>query len=352
MAEEVFRLQASIEVNLNEFEAELNKAKKDFASIFDNLKVRTPAPEVTAPDATPVKNFIDDTKSKVANLTENIGTSIKQLPSKIGESFRNLAGTVGGFLSEIPAKAGEILNDTIGILQNIATNLATTGLNFLKESVSAGADFDKSMSQVAATMGKSVAEVSELRDFAREMGNSTAFSATESADALNYMALAGYDAETSMAMLPNVLNLASAGGISLANASDMVTDSQSALGLSLDETAELVDKMAAASANSNTSVAQLGEAILTVGGTAKKLKGGTTELGVILGILADNGIKGAQGGTALRNILNSLISPTAEASEMLDSMGISLYDEAGNMRSLNDVFIELRDGMNSLATQA
>ncbi|MDE6671475.1 MAG: phage tail tape measure protein, partial [Ruminococcus sp.] len=345
---EVFRLQAEISLNLREFEENLGKAKKGFASIFDNLKVRTPAPEVSAPDGEPIKNFVDDTKANVANMTEHIGASLKQFPSKIGESFKNIAGTVGGFLAEIPAKVTEIFNNTVKIVQNISS----IGVDFLKESVSAGADFDKSMAQVAATMGKSVEEVAGLRDFALEMGNSTAFSATESADALNYMALAGYDAETSMKMLPNVLNLASAGGISLADASDMVTDSQSALGLTLDETAELVDKMAAASANSNTSVAQLGEAILTVGGTAKKLQGGTTELGVILGILADNGIKGAEGGTALRNMLNSLISPTTEASKMLDSMGISLYDQAGNMRSLNDVFLELRAGMDGLATQA
>ena len=103
-------------------------------------------------------------------------------------------------------------------------------------------------------------------------------------------------------MLPNVLNLAAAGGMELASASDMVTDAQSALGLTLDETSELVDKMAKASSKSNTSVAQLGEAILTVGGTAKTLSGGTTELNMALGVLADNGIKGAEGGTALRKI--------------------------------------------------
>ena len=246
MSEEVFKLQAAVELNLAEFESQLNKAKKGFVAIFDNLKVRTPTPEVSAPDDSPIKNFIDSTKTNVANMTEHIGGSIKQLPSKIGESFKNIAGTVGGFLAEIPAKVTEIFNNTIQVIQN----LSSKGIDFLKESVTAGVDFDKSMAQVAATMGKSVDDVAELRDFAREMGNSTAFSATEAADALNFMALAGYDAETSMSMLPNVLNLASAGGISLATASDMVTDSQSALGLSLDETTELVDKMAAASANS------------------------------------------------------------------------------------------------------
>lgn len=250
---------------------------------------------------------------------------------------------------------------TAGALGAKAIGIATTAVvGFGTASVKAGAEFDSSMSQVAATMGytadelqNSTSEASKnmqaLRDFAQEMGSKTAFSASEAADALNYMALAGYDAETSMNMLPNVLNLAAAGGIELASASDMVTDAQSALGLSLDETSQLVDKMAKASSKSNTSVAQLGDAILTVGGTAKNLKGGTTELSTALGILADNGIKGAEGGTALRNIILSLSTPTDKAAKKMKELGLEVYDADGNMRPLNDIFNDLNgtlSGMN------
>lgn len=219
---------------------------------------------------------------------------------------------------------------------------------FAKSSVDAGMTFDSSMSQVAATMGTTVDEIQNLRDFAQEMGSKTAFSASQAADALNYMALAGYDAETSMEMLPNVLNLAAAGGIDLAYASDMITDSQSALGLSLDETAELVDKMAKASSKSNTSVAQLGEAILTVGGTAKTLAGGTTELSTVLGILADNGVKGAEGGTALRNIILSLSAPTSTAAEAMESLGLNAFDADGNLRPLNETFGDLDKALSTM----
>lgn len=218
---------------------------------------------------------------------------------------------------------------------------------FAKSSVDAGMTFDSSMSQVAATMGTTVDEIQDLRDFAQEMGSKTAFSASQAADALNYMALAGYDAETSMEMLPNVLNLA-AGGIDLAYASDMITDSQSALGLSLDETAELVDKMAKASSKSNTSVAQLGEAILTVGGTAKTLAGGTTELSTALGILADNGVKGAEGGTALRNIILSLSAPTSTAAKAMESLGLNAFDADGNLRPLNETFGDLDKALSTM----
>lgn len=219
------------------------------------------------------------------------------------------------------------------------------GVDFLKDSVNTGMAFDKSMAQVAATMGTTVDQIGDLREFAQEMGAATAFSATQAADALNYMALAGYDAKTSMEMLPNVLNLAAAGGIELARASDMVTDAQSALGLTLPQTSQLVDKMAKASSKSNTSVAQLGEAILTVGGTAKVLSGETTELATMLGVLADNGIKGAEGGTALRNVILAFTAPTQKASDLMKKLGVNAFDSTGKLRPLNDVFGDLNGAM-------
>lgn len=227
---------------------------------------------------------------------------------------------------------------------------STAVVKFASDSVQVGQNFDKSMSQVAATMGKTVDEIQNLRDFAQEMGSTTAFSASQAADALNYMALAGYDAETSMNMLPNVLNLAAAGGMELATASDMVTDASSALGLSIDETSELVDKMAKASSISNTSVSQLGDAILTVGGTAKNMAGGTTELAQVLGILADNGVKGAEGGTALRNIILSLSAPTDAAAKKIAALGLKVNDAEGNMRPMKDIMGDL-NGILGTMTQ-
>ena len=229
------------------------------------------------------------------------------------------------------------------------TAASTAVVGFGKSAVTAGSQFDTSMSQVAATMGKSTDEIKDLREFAKKMGRETAFSASEAADALNYMALAGYDSKTSMSMLPNVLNLAAAGSIGLAEASDMVTDAQSALGLSLDDTSKLVDKMAKASSKTNTSVAQLGEAILTVGGTAKNLKGGTTELSTALGLLADNGVKGAEGGTALRNIILSLSAPTDSAAKALKALGVEVFDEQGNMRDLESIFTDLNASLSTMS---
>jgi len=227
------------------------------------------------------------------------------------------------------------------------------------------ADFDTSMSQVQATMGitkdaetqlngESVNTVEALRDLAKQMGSETAFSASECADAMNYLALAGYDTQEIYDTLPTVLNLAAAGGIDLASASDMVTDAMSALGMETSEADTMVDQMSKTASTTNTSVAQLGEAILTIGATAKTVKGGTAELNTALGILANNGIKGAEGGTHLRNVILALQSPTDKAAACMESLGVEVYDSEGNMRSLNDILGDLNtsmDGMTSAEKQ-
>lgn len=219
--------------------------------------------------------------------------------------------------------------------------------------INTGREFEGAMSQVAATMliDKTTAEGQKafetLENAARECGASTAFSATEAAEALNYLALAGYDADKAATALPTVLKLAGAGAMDLAAASDMVTDSMSALGIEATEAnlTQFSDQLAQTASKANTSVAQLGEAILTVGGTAKGLAGGTTELNTALGILADNGLKGAEGGTHLRNIILSLQNPTDKAAASLQNLGVDVYDAQGNMRGLNDVFKDLQGAM-------
>lgn len=273
--------------------------------------------------------------------------------------LKSAKGMATGTSQDITKTVGNIKKGAL-----LATGAMVAGITaFGVSSVKTGMQFDTSMSQVAATMGKTMDEMESeigsvdlawgefsgnLREYAQEMGKHTAFSATEAADALNYMALAGYDTQKSMEMLPNVLNLAAAGSMELATASDMVTDASSALGLSTEETTMMVDQMAMTASKSNTSVAQLGDAMLTVGGTAKNMKGGTTELSTALGILADNGIKGSEGGTILRNAILSLTAPTSKAQKELDSLGVSVFDSEGNMRSMNDIMMDLDSSMSNL----
>lgn len=242
-------------------------------------------------------------------------------------------------------------------ITKLGIGTAVTGIG--KAAIDVGMDFESAMSQVAATMGMSSEAIRNnegdfklLSDAAKEAGSTTQFSATQSADALNFLALAGNDAQTSVSLLPTVLNAAAAGGLELGYASDLITDSMSALGLETEDTTTFVDQLAKTSQKSNTSLGQLGEAILTVGGTAKKLQGGTIELNTALGILADNGIKGAEGGTALRNVILSLSAPTDTAAKELKKLGVNAYDANGNFRSLDDIFIDLNKSTNGLSEAA
>lgn len=234
-----------------------------------------------------------------------------------------------------------------------ATSAALSGMGGY--AIKVGSSFEAAMSQVAATMGMSAeeihngsAEFSKLQEAAKNAGATTKFSATQAAEALNYMALAGYDTNKSVQTLPTVLNLAAAGDMDLATASDMVTDSMSALGDKAGTVESFVDKMAKTSQKSNTSVQQLGEALLTVGGTAKSLAGGVTEANTVLGIFADNGVKGAEGGTALRNVILSLSAPTDIARKKMAELGLNVFDAEGKMRPLNDTFNDLNKILGSM----
>ena len=276
---------------------------------------------------------------------------------------------------------GKISIDTSGfisalsIAQKAISTTAKAVTNFAKSSVQSGMTFDKSMSQVAATMGKSMSQMKKevgtvdlawgefsgnLREYALEMGENTAFSASQAADALNYMALAGYDTQTSMEMLPNVLNLAAAGTMDLARASDMVTDTQTAFGITIERTTQMVDEMAKAASTGNTSVSQLGDAFLVVSGLAQELNGGivslsdgTTasvdgiqELEIALTAMANAGIKGSEAGTHMRNMLLKLSGPSDAGAIALSNLGVAVFDTEGNMRSLADIFGDLKSAFD------
>ncbi|BDU87306.1 hypothetical protein SNUCP2_03890 [Clostridium perfringens A] len=256
------------------------------------------------------------------------------------------------------ASLSDVAKQAATVAATAVTGAAVALGGMAAASIKVGSNFESAMSQVAATMGMTTEEINNgsesyemLKKAAKDAGATTKYSASQSAEALNYLALAGYDAETAVSALPKVLDLAAAGGLDLGYASDLVTDSMSALGLETEELSTFIDQLAKTSQKSNTSVAQLGEAILTVGGTAKILKGGTVELNTALGILADNGIKGAEGGTALRNIILSLSAPTNTAADALKSLGVTAFDSQGNFRSLDDTFIDLYKSLDKLTDQ-
>lgn len=310
------------------------------------------------------------------SLTLNASDFFKAIQSAITE-LQNLknesdkaSGSVKGFG-----------NDLIGIgsnLKSFGDKVAGVGKSLSKYvtaplvgigvySVKTSMNFEKAMSQVQATMGATKEDMVELEAAAKHMGETTQFTNTEAAQALNYLALAGYNSEQMIAALPSVLNLAAAGGMDLADASDMLTDGLSALNLASEDSEELmtnmttmVDQMAKTASSSNTSVAQLGDSILTVGGTATYLSGGLTEVNQVIGLLADRGIKASEAGTHLRNIILAMQPATDAARQAFVKVGLGIedaegnftnlaYDAEGSMKPLSEIFEALNEGMKTMS---
>ncbi len=261
------------------------------------------------------------------------------------------------------AKETDIFGDVLKA--NLLSEAITTGITKLADSIKqiagsateTGMSFEAAMSQVAATMGMTADEVANgsksytmLADAAKKCGAETMFSATEAGEALNYLALAGYDAEKAAETLPKVLDLAAAGGLDLAYASDLVTDSMAAMSMETSELDNYIDQMARTSQKSNTSVAQLGEATLVCAGTVSLAGQSLETMNTELGVLANNGIKGAEGGTHLRNIILSLSAPTNVASNALKKLRVEVADSQGNMRDLNDIMIDMNASLSGLST--
>ena len=294
----------------------------------------------------------------------NLGTAVGYLEldtSKFQSGLKTAQSQFKGFMDTSQSAGNRITNlgNSLKSMGSTLTKNVTLPLTALGTgAVTVAANFEKGMSQVAATMGMTAEEINggseafeSLKQAAMDAGKSTQFSASESAEALNYLALAGYDAEKAIETLPTVLNLAASGGLELGYASDVMTDAMSALGLSTDKAENFVDQLAKTASKSNTSVGQLGEAILTVGGTAKVLAGGTTELNTALGILADNGIKGAEGGTALRNIILALTPSTDKAVAAFKKLGVETYDANGNLKPINETFAEMEGKLKNLSQE-
>lgn len=241
--------------------------------------------------------------------------------------------------------------------------MADAGVAFVKDFVDEGISFDAAMGNAGAIALKTRDELDEatisvgnftgnLRDYAKMLGATTRFTATDSANALQYMFLAGYDEQTSAEMLPKVLDLAAAGMMDLGTASDMVTDAQTALGISMENMTNFVDQLAKTASSSNTSVQQLGEGLLSLGATGRIVHGGFEELNVVLAVLANNGKKGSEGGNDLRRILTRLVNPTKDASLWFEKLGVSVYDATtGQLKDLPTLFTELGTAMESLSEQ-
>jgi TP901 family phage tail tape measure protein len=250
-----------------------------------------------------------------------------------GSGARAGIGFKTGFGSGI-AGFGMLLNPVVGAVGLAAGLMGAQVLGV-------GMAFEASMQNVAAVSGATGQELSQLSDLAREMGATTQFSASEAADALGYLSMAGFSVQESMDSLPGVLNLAAAGGLDLAEAADIASNVLSGFGLKVNQLGRLNDVLAKASSSANTNVQQLGAAFQYVGPVASAAGMSLEETAATLGMMADAGIQGEQGGTALRGALSRLLQPTKAVQDKLDALGVTIDDGTGKMRPFADIMGDL-----------
>lgn len=246
-----------------------------------------------------------------------------------------------GFSSGIE-KIGSIATKGLAVLGAAVT--ASTGVV-----VKLGMDFESQMSKVQAISGATGDELLQLTDKAKEMGKKTKFSATESAQALEYMAMAGWKTDDMLGGLEGIMNLAAASGEDLASTSDIVTDALTAFGMAASDSGHFADILATASSNANTNVGMMGETFKYVAPVAGALGFSAEDTALAIGLMANSGIKAGQAGTSLRAILSRMAKPTKEVQSAMDELGISLTNSDGSMKSLNEIMGDLRNGFASLS---
>lgn len=249
-------------------------------------------------------------------------------------------------------KASTFDNTVKGIVKGIAgIASAYVGINTLKGAIDTFATFEQSMANVKAISGATTEEFQALEAAAMEMGRKTSKTAAESADALGYMALAGWDTQQSIKGLEPILRSSEAFSMDLATASDLVTDSMSAMGIAVDDLGGYLDVVAKAQNSANANGQQMMEAYLNVGGKLKDMNANMDESAAILGIMANRGIKGSEAGNSLNTILMRMTASTGESSKAMKALGISAFDAQGNWRSMEDIFMDVQQAISGLDEQ-
>ena len=342
-------------VALEKEQAESAKAAEKQESAFESLKKTIDGQE----------NALSALKSEYANAVLEQGRnsqSAKELASQITELSgelqdnknklaeaesaadgfdKSLHDTTSGGLSVFTVAVGNLVADVLSGLINSMKDV-------VGQTIEVGKAFDSSMSNVAALSGATDEELQMLRDTAKEFGSTTKFSASEAADALGYMALAGWDAQTSADALGGVLDLAAASGMDLAQASDMVTDYMSAFNMEAKDSAYFADLMAYAQANANTNVEQLGEAFKNSAANMNAAGQDIETTTSFLAMMANQGLKGSEAGTALTAVMRDMTSKMKDGAIAIGETSVQVMDANGNYRDLTDIMSDIEAATNGM----
>lgn len=265
---------------------------------------------------------------------------------KVGELFATMNLKDEGFSSGL-SKMGKLFG---GSLVGMTTAAAAAGGVAMKSIVNTGKSFEAAMSEVQAISGATGKELEMLSQTAKEYGSTTSFTASESAEALKYMALAGWDATQSAAALPGVLNLAAASGMELGTASDYVTDYISAFGMKCEEATYLADLMAKAQATSNTSAMQLGEAYKNCAANMHSAGQDVETTTSLLMSMADQGLKGAEAGTALAAIQRDITQKMENGAIKIGQTSVAVADANGNFRDMTEIMRDVESATQGMGT--
>lgn len=274
---------------------------------------------------------------------------LTETESKLKHLEGQLASTQSKFteFGEKATAAGESMKKVGGKMTSAGKELTTKVtlplVGLAAAAVKVGVDFEQSMSNVAAILGATGQDLESLEDKAREMGATTNKSATEAADAMSYMALAGWDTKQIIGGIEPILKLSAAGNIDLARTSDLVTDSMAAMQLQVSDLPGFLDMVARASQKSNTDIDKLMEAFLVAGGTMASFNVPLEESTAVLGVLANRGFKGAEAGTAMNAIFTNLTSGLGNSGKAMKELGISAFDANGDFKGLETVLMEVKN---------
>lgn len=319
---------------------------KDMAS-SGLSKVKSGLQSVKGKTAAASVHLRDEASAGIAHIREGLAS----LTGKTYTAMVNVKQNTGG-ITGLTEKAGNAVSGVAsGMLMNTSMQMAgAAGIGFgIYDAIKSYADFEKEMSAVKAISGATGAEFDMLTEKARQMGADTKFSATESAQAFEYMAMAGWKTDDMMNGIEGVMNLAAASGEDLGRVSDIVTDALTAFGLKASDSAHFADVLAAAATSSNTNVGMMGETFKYVAPLAGALKYDVEDVATAIGVMANSGVKASEAGTSLRSIFTRLAKPPKDAAKALDALGISIKNDDGTIKPFMQTMEELRDKFSTLS---
>lgn len=289
----------------------------------------------------------------MADNSYTVEAVLKADTSSFTSNIKSAGSAVEEFTNNAKTKLGSVGDKFEKVGSSLSKKLTAPIVAGVGASVKTFTSFDDSMRKVAATSGIAADSSSKsymaMRKQAQDLGATTRYSASEVAEGMNYMAMAGWSAEQTMAGIPAVLDLAAASGENLGTTSDIVTDAMTAFGMQAEQAGEFADILAAASSNANTNVSMMGDTFKYVAPVAGSLGFNAKDTAIAIGLMANSGIKGSQAGTALRAGLVNLVHPSEAAQKAMDALGISVTDSEGNMKSFRTIMGDLREKMGGLS---